>query len=97
MPFTKDDPTELRLVGMGVPPYSARGLSQSLEPIDAAMHLERTINGELLDLSYEPMQKYKSTISGSDQLPPAVDGVWPGKLVAPRTSQHHHHLWPRYG
>lgn len=75
------DPTVLSLVGMGVPPYSARGLSQTLEPIDQALHVERTINGELIDLGYEPMYKYKSTITGSDQRPPAVDGVWPGKLV----------------
>lgn len=81
MIITKDSPTVLSLVGMGVPPYSARGLTQSLTPIGEAAHLARTINGELLDLSYEPFQKYRSTITGADQRPPAVDGVWPGKLV----------------
>lgn len=78
---TNTDPTELRLEGIGVPPYSARGLSQTLEPIDQAKQLERTINGELLDLGYAPMRKYKSTISGSDQKAPAVDGIWPGQIV----------------
>lgn len=62
-------------------PYSARGLSQTLEPIAAQPHLERSDNGELLDLGYDPFKKYKSTISGSDQRPPSVDGKWPGKLV----------------
>lgn len=81
MIITKDNPTVLSLVGMGVPPYSARGLSQTLEPVDGASHVERSINGELLDLGYEPFQKYKSTIRGQDQRPPAVDGVWPGKLL----------------
>lgn len=81
MTITKANPTVLSLVGMGVPPYSARGLSQTLTPIAASQHLERTINGELVDFSYEPMQKYKSTISGNDQMPPACDGVWSGKII----------------
>ena len=75
------DETLLTLSGMGVPPYSARGLTQSLEPIDGAAQLRRTVNGALADLSYEPFRKYKSTISGQDQEPPAIDGVWPGQLV----------------
>lgn len=75
------NPTELRLFGIGVPPYSARGLSQSFEPIDMAQQIARSINGRLMDLSYAPMRKYKSTVSGSDQTPPACDGVWPGQLV----------------
>lgn len=79
--ITKDSPTVLRLEGIGVPPYSARGLTQSLEPISMSQHIERSINGRLIDFSYEPMRKYRSTISGADQRPPAVDGVWSGKLV----------------
>lgn len=75
------DETVLTLGGIGVPPYSARGLTQSLEPIDSAAQLRRTVNGALADLSYEPFRKYKSTISGQDQEPPAVDGIWPGLLV----------------
>ena len=75
------DETLLTLSGIGVPPYSARGLTQSLEPIDGAVQLRRTVNGALADLSYETFRKYKSTISGQDQEPPAIDGVWPGQLV----------------
>jgi hypothetical protein len=75
------DETVLTLSGIGVPPYSARGLTQSLEPIDGAAQLRRTVNGALADLSYEPFRKYKSTISGQDQEPPAIDGVWPGQSV----------------
>jgi hypothetical protein len=73
--------TLLTLSGIGVPPYSARGLTQTLEPIDASAQLKRTVNGALVDLSYEPFRKYKSTISCQDQEPPAVDGVWPGQFV----------------
>ncbi len=73
--------TLLTLAGVSVPPYSARGLTQTLEPIEASVQLKRTVNGALADLSYEPFRKYKSTISCQDQEPPAVDGVWPGQIV----------------
>lgn len=75
------DETVLTLSGIGVPSYSARGITQSLEPIDGAAQLRRTVNGALADLSYELFRKYKSTIAGQDQEPPAVDGVWPGLQV----------------
>lgn len=75
------DSTLLELVGIGIPPYSARGLTQTLEPIDGAGNVVRAIDGSLLDLSYPPFQKYKSSISCGDQTPPAVDGIWPGKVV----------------
>ena len=66
--------TLLTLGGVGIPPYSARGLTQTLEPIEASVQLRRTVNGALADLSHEPFRKYKSTISCQDQEPPAVDG-----------------------
>ena len=73
--------TLLVLQGMGVPRYSARGISQTLEPIQQAAHLERSINGALIDFGYAPFRKYRTQISGSDQRPPACGGVWPGKLI----------------
>lgn len=71
----------LSLSGFGVPPYSARGASQTLEPIGQAQQLRRTVNGSLVDISRSEFQKYRSTIMCSDQQPPAVDGVWPGQIV----------------
>jgi hypothetical protein len=73
--------TVLRLTGVGIPPYSARGLRQTLVPIGAAAQLRRTINGTLRDFSAEQFRKYSSVIQGDDQQPPAVDGVWPGRQV----------------
>ncbi len=73
--------TVLELSGVGVPPYSARGLTQTLDPIPQAIQLRRTVNGNLSDTSDDVMRKYVSTISGNDQQPPAVDGVWPGRLL----------------
>jgi hypothetical protein len=75
------DDTLLVLAGIGIPAYSARGLRQQLEPIDGAANMRRTINGALNDLSVEQFRKYQSTISCTDQEPPAVDGVWPGRVV----------------
>lgn len=82
-----DDPvavnslTVLRMQGVGVPPYSARGLKQTLEVIDQSTQLRRTVNGSLKDISFEGFRKYKSNISGSDQQPPNFNGRWPGLQV----------------
>lgn len=62
-------------------PYSARGLNQSLELIDDGAAIFRTINGGLLDLTYDQFRKYKSTISCTDQAAPAFDGMKRGTIV----------------
>lgn len=75
------DPTLISLIGMGVAPYSARGITQTLSPIDGASNMRRTVNGQLRDISDPKFQKYQSTISASDQRPPSLDLVWPGKQL----------------
>src|SRR4051812_45625564 len=75
------DSTLLKISGVGMSPYAARGLTQTLNPIEQAKDLRRTINGELIDFSVEQFRKYASIISGSDQMPPGVAGVWPGQDV----------------
>lgn len=76
-----NDFTVLKMSGVGVSPYSARGLKQSIAPIDQATNLRRTVNGSLKDISFSGFRKYKSTISGSDQEAPNFDGRWPGLTV----------------
>ncbi len=76
-----NDFTLLVMSGPGVSPYSARGLTQTYEPIQASAHLERDVNGNLLDFSAPQMRKYKSKISCTDQNEPALCGVWPGTIV----------------
>lgn len=71
----------LILDGMGVPLYSARGLTQALSPIDASSHGERSINGVMMDFSYSQFRKYQSVITCTDQRVPAIDNVWPGQVV----------------
>lgn len=73
--------TVLGLSGIGVAPYSARGLSQSIKPIEQTSQLVRTITGELLDLSEEQMRKYAITLTCTDMRAPAFGGLWPGMAV----------------
>jgi len=73
--------TVLDIAPFGVPPYSIRGASEDLEPIDAASAYRRTINGTLVDLAHDQFQKFKVTITCSDQQAPALDNVWPGQEV----------------
>lgn len=76
-----NDYTLLILDGMGVPLYSARGLTQSLTPIDQAFSQDRTVNGVLIDTSYSQFRKYASQISCTDLKTPRMDGIWPGQQV----------------
>lgn len=72
--------TVLAITGLAAP-YAVRGLTQTLEPIQATQNLRRTINGTLHDLSGAQFRKYHSTISCADQRVPALDGVWPGMVL----------------
>jgi hypothetical protein len=68
----------------GVNPYSARGLRGTLTPIEAAKGdslLARTVNGTLVDISAPQMRKYRLEVTGNDQAPPALDGLWVGMIV----------------
>jgi hypothetical protein len=72
---------DLVIAGIGLPAASIRGVTQTLEPIGAAAQLMRTVNGQLIDVSAAAFRKYASTIRCSDQVPPALDGIWPEQLV----------------
>lgn len=81
MTLPNSNGTLLILTNMGVPFYSARGLSQTLTPIKESEVQDRTINGTLKDLSYSQFRKYSSVISCTDMATPAIDGIWPGQQV----------------
>ena len=72
--------TDLVLTGLGVVPYSARGLRDNLRPIDAGA-LRRTVNGTLKDVTDTAFRKYRISLSASDQEPPALDSAWRGMEV----------------
>jgi hypothetical protein len=73
--------TLLSISGIDVPPYATRNLTQTLEPINQAKQTRRTVNGTLKDISAAQFQKYKSTITCTDQQSPGLDGIWPGLQV----------------
>jgi hypothetical protein len=81
VPLHSSASTLLKISGVGMSPYAARGLTQTLTVINETPDMRRTINGELVDFSYEQFRKYSSTISGNDQQPPGVGGIWPGMQV----------------
>ena len=66
---------------IGMSPYASRLLNQSLTPIEAATQMRRTINGNLIDISLSQFRKYRTEISGNDQLPPAFSGIYPGAEI----------------
>ena len=72
---------DLVIAGVGLPPASIRGVTQSLQPIGASRQMARTVNGALRDLSAPQFRKFASSIRCQDQDPPALDGVWPGAVV----------------
>lgn len=77
-----DTGTVLELSGMGVVPYSTRGAVQTIEPIEqAGAGQYRDVNGIMRNVGGTAFQKYRSTISCTDQRPFAIDGFWQGKVV----------------
>jgi len=70
--------TLLVMSPLGIPLYSARQLTQTLTPIEAAKPMRRTINFEIRSLSLPGSYKYDTTITATDIAPPAIDGWWPG-------------------
>lgn len=73
--------TVLVISGDGMPPYAVRGITQTLEPIDAATNQRRTINAQQINLGLAIFRKYRTTISCTDWQPPAFDNVWPGDTL----------------
>jgi hypothetical protein len=77
--FASGERSLLKIEPIGVPPYSVRGVRQSLRPIGGDIH--RTANGALVDFTAPQFRLYQSTISCRDQETPAIDGVFPGDIV----------------
>lgn len=73
--------TLLVIEGVDLPRFSARGLTQTLDHIDQAASIQRSINGEPIDFSAPQFRKYKSTITCTDQQTPLPDDLWPGAYV----------------
>lgn len=79
--LTATNTTLLDLGVMASSPYATRGIIQTLEVIEASKQMRRTVNGTLIDISLAQFHKYRSVVTGADQLPPAFDGFWPGQQL----------------
>jgi hypothetical protein len=67
-----------------LPPFSARGLTQTLDEIDPVGGeglFERNGNGGLINYTRQQFQKLKSTITCRDQGMPALNNSWRGATV----------------
>lgn len=74
----------LIIEGIDFPPYSQRGLVQTLTPINQAKVTKRTVNGSLLNMAGSQFRKYASTITNSEvegTQAPSFDTIYPGQLV----------------
>jgi hypothetical protein len=73
-----------------LPPISARGLTQTLQPITGTgsggdvmgRWVRRDVNGTAHDLSPEQFRKYESVVTCKDLRAPALDGAWLGMEVS---------------
>jgi hypothetical protein len=73
--------TLLVISGHGIAPYSARGLTQTLEVVSEAAVVARSVNGGLVNLSPPQFRKFRSTIACTDVAAPALAALWPGVVV----------------
>jgi hypothetical protein len=73
--------TLLAITGLGLAPWSVRGATMTLEPIEQSKFVKRTINGASHDLSLPQFRKYRATISCTDINAPSFDSNWPGKSL----------------
>ena len=73
--------TLLTISGGGLPPYSARGLSETFDDIEAALYPRRTLNGTLRNLAPSQLQKVRLIITCTDQRAPKINGLRKGSIV----------------
>lgn len=71
----------LTISGVGINPFSVRGIEQSYAPIDERSQNVRTINGMLIDVGDDAFNKLVTTIACEDMQSPLFDGIYPGKEV----------------
>ena len=62
-------------------PWAARGISETLTPIEQNIPPRRDINGVLRDLRFSAFDKYKLSLECTDFSAPALDGIWRGLTV----------------
>lgn len=66
--------------GINFPPYSTRAARQTISLIPGVIQQQRTVNGDLKDLSDTNFRKYASVIQCTDMQAPDFS-AWPGAEV----------------
>lgn len=64
-----------------IPPFAARGLTQTFKWIDLATQIETSINGKLLDFGGAQFRRIETVISCTDVRPPLLELLVPGLPV----------------
>lgn len=72
--------TALRLIGIGLAPWSANGISETLKPEDSG-EIRRTVSGKAVCTAIAETEKYGVSISCEDLSPPSFDGIFRGSPV----------------
>jgi hypothetical protein len=72
--------TDLKLIGIGFPPFSSRSCQQTLELISRG-ELKRTVNGKLVTLGNDKTSKYRTVIQGTDIHSPGFESIHPGQDI----------------
>jgi hypothetical protein len=73
--------TLLDIDGIDFSPYSVRGITMTLTPIDQSANVARDCRGQLVDISLEQFRQFKISISCTDHEAPELTDVWPGQDV----------------
>ena len=73
--------TVLSISGISISDYSTRGLTQTLQPIQQAAVIRRTVNGTARNVAGTQFHKYTTKISCHDQEGPGFTGTWPGATI----------------
>lgn len=73
--------TVLKIDNISFPIGSARGITQTITPVDNG-ELRRTVNGELVDITRAENRKYESTINCADMGIPTLGDIWRGKVIS---------------
>ena len=76
--------------GLTLTPYSARGITQTLEPIKgtgrggAALGtwIRESTNGVLIDLTYAPFRKLESIVTCTETETPCMNDAWLGQVCS---------------
>lgn len=70
----------LKIQGVGLPPFSARGCKQELVPIPNGV-FRNTVNGKLMFLKTSDLQRYKTIIKCNDVNTPTLGNLFIGNEI----------------